>query len=163
MVAVTAVYRLRRLEDRSDEQRAEAEAAERQMRQLSQQLVATQEKERTKLSRELHDHVGQMLTALRMELGPSTGFATPAMRRWRGLSPRGATSSTRWFALFGTSRSGCGPSMLDDLGVQAALEWHVRDFTRRYGFTSICQVDRRSRLVFRINTGRACIGSSRKL
>ena len=39
------------------------------MRQLSQQLVAAQEEERRKLSRELHDHVGQMLTALRMELG----------------------------------------------------------------------------------------------
>ena len=46
-----------------------SEVAERQMRELSQQLVATQEEERKKLSRELHDHVGQMLTAMRMELG----------------------------------------------------------------------------------------------
>ena len=34
------------------------------MRQLSQQLVATQEEERKNLSRELHDHVAQVLTAL---------------------------------------------------------------------------------------------------
>ena len=39
------------------------------MRQLSQQLVAAQEEERKHLSRELHDHVAQVLTALRMELG----------------------------------------------------------------------------------------------
>ena len=49
--------------------RALAEDAERQMRLLSQQLVATQEDERKNLSRELHDHVAQVLTALRMELG----------------------------------------------------------------------------------------------
>ncbi len=69
IVAMTAVIRLRILERRSEEERAVTEEAERQMRQLSQQLVATQEEERKKLSRELHDHVGQMLTALRMELG----------------------------------------------------------------------------------------------
>ena len=63
----TVVIRLRVLERRSDEQRAVAEEAERQMRQLSQRLVATQEEERKNLSRELHDHVAQVLTALRME------------------------------------------------------------------------------------------------
>ena len=39
------------------------------MRELSQQLVNTQEEERKNLSRELHDHVAQVLTGLRMELG----------------------------------------------------------------------------------------------
>ena len=68
-VALIAVHGLRRLERRSEEQRAIAEEAERQMRQLSQRLVATQEEERKNLSRELHDHVAQVLTALRMEPG----------------------------------------------------------------------------------------------
>ena len=57
-VALIVVFRLRVLERRSDEQRSIAEEAERQMRQLSQRLVATQEEERKNLSRELHDHVG---------------------------------------------------------------------------------------------------------
>src|SRR5687767_7114836 len=61
-VAVIVVFRLRVLEQRSDE-------AEHQMRELSQQLVNTQEEERKNLSRELHDHVAQVLTGLRMELG----------------------------------------------------------------------------------------------
>ena len=39
------------------------------MRHLSQQLVSSQEQERKALSRELHDEIGQLLTALRMELG----------------------------------------------------------------------------------------------
>jgi signal transduction histidine kinase len=69
VVALIFVVRLRVLEERSDRQKRAAQDAERHLRELSQQLVATQEEERRKLSRELHDHVGQMLTALRMELG----------------------------------------------------------------------------------------------
>ena len=68
-VAIAAVLRLRTAERRSEEQRERAEQAEEHMRHLSHGLVSTQEEERRKLSRELHDHVGQMLTALRMALG----------------------------------------------------------------------------------------------
>ncbi len=64
VVAVIAVWRLRVLERQSRDQQSVAETAERQLRRLSQQLVATQEEERRNLSRELHDHVAQVLTAL---------------------------------------------------------------------------------------------------
>ena len=131
VVAVTAVYRLRRLEDRSDEQRAEAEAAERQMRQLSQQLVATQEKERTKLSRELHDHVGQMLTALRMELGTIDRLRDAGDAPMARSVAEGRNLVDTMVRLVRDLALGLRPSMLDDWGVQAALEWHARDFTRR--------------------------------
>ena len=133
LVAITTVIRLRRLERRSDEQRAMAEEAERQMRLLSQQLVATQEAERTNLSRELHDHVGQVLTALRMELGSIDRLRAGdneqlarAVAEARGLVDS-MVRTVRDLAL------GLRPSMLDDFGLQPALEWHVRDFTRRYG------------------------------
>ncbi len=46
-----------------------SELAEERLRHLSQQLVSSQEQERKALSRELHDEIGQLLTALRMELG----------------------------------------------------------------------------------------------
>ena len=120
-VAVVVVIRLRVLERRSEE-------AEHQMRELSQQLVNTQEEERKNLSRELHDHVAQVLTGLRMELG-----------RMERLSPLVAPVVAECKALvdemFGTVRNlalGLRPSMLDDFGLQAALEWHVRDCMSRY-------------------------------
>ncbi|HVJ28641.1 MAG TPA: ATP-binding protein [Vicinamibacterales bacterium] len=133
LVALPAVYRLRRMERRSEDERRVAEEAERRMRELSQQLVATQEGERKKLSRELHDHVGQVLTALRMELGSIDRLRAPtdvplsrAVAESRQLVDN-MVRTVRDLAL------GLRPSMLDDFGLQPALEWHVRDFTRRYG------------------------------
>ena len=123
-VSMIVVWRLRVLESRSDK-------AEHQMRELSQQLVNAQEEERKHLSRELHDHVAQVLTGLRMELG-----------HIERLSPAVAAVVSDCKGLvdemFLTVRSlalGLRPSMLDDLGLQAALEWHVRDFMSRYPIT----------------------------
>jgi len=133
LVAVTVVVRLRVLERRSDEQRTDAERAERQMRELSQRLVATQEEERKNLSRELHDHVGQVLTALRMELGRIERTRSTADHR---IGAAVAECRRLVDSMVRTVRDlalGLRPSMLDDLGLQPALEWHVRDFTRRYG------------------------------
>jgi signal transduction histidine kinase len=140
IVALLFVIRLRVLEERSDRQRHAAQDAERHLRELSQQLVATQEEERRKLSRELHDHVGQMLTALRMELGrvdrisagtapfdPAQGRRLPAaVAECRQLVDE-MVRIVRDLAL------GLRPSMLDDIGLQPALEWQARDFSRRYG------------------------------
>jgi signal transduction histidine kinase len=133
IVAVTAVIRLRVLERETEDRRVVAEEAEHLMRELSQQLVATQEEERKKLSRELHDHIGQMLTAIRMELGRIDRLRSPADGRLAG-----AVSECRQLVdnMVRTVRDlalGLRPSMLDDFGLQAALEWHVRDFGRRYG------------------------------
>jgi signal transduction histidine kinase len=132
IVALTAVARLRVLERRSGAERERAEQAEQKMRELSQQLVAAQEEERKNLSRELHDHVGQMLTALRMELGRvERETAGPGMRLSTGVAECKQLTET----MLRTVRDlalGLRPSMLDDFGLQPALEWHVRDFRRRY-------------------------------
>ena len=109
-VSMVVVWRLRVLEKRSDR-------AEHQMRELSQQLVNAQEEERKHLSRELHDHVAQVLTGLRMELG-----------RIERLSPAVASVVSECKGLvdqiFLTVRSlalGLRPSMLDDLGLQTSV------------------------------------------
>lgn len=119
-VAIIVVFRLRVLERRSTE-------AERQMRELSQRLVSTQEEERRNLSRELHDHIAQVLTGLRMELG-RIERASPA------AGPAVAEGKKLVDDMFGTVRNlalGLRPSMLDDFGLQAALEWLARDFMSR--------------------------------
>jgi signal transduction histidine kinase len=132
VVALVAVLRLRALESRAERQRVHAEKAEQEMRMLSQQLVAAQEEERKKLTRELHDHVGQMLTALRLEIGKADragGGAESQFRQALGEARRLLDTilrSVRDLAM------GLRPSMLDDFGLQPALEWLTRDFRRRF-------------------------------
>jgi signal transduction histidine kinase len=116
-----------------------SEKAERQMRELSQQLVSTQEEERRNLSRELHDHVAQVLTGLRMGLG--------GIERTSG-DPRVSTVVAECRQLvddmFRTVRDlalGLRPSMLDDFGLEPALEWHVRDFSRRYNIDAQLKIE----------------------
>jgi signal transduction histidine kinase len=140
VVALIFVVRLRVLEERSDRQKHAAQDAESHLRELSQQLVVAQEEERRKLSRELHDHVGQMLTALRMELGRVDRISA-------GHSPPFGSAQSKLEAAVAECRQlvdemvrivrdlalGLRPSMLDDIGLQPALEWQARDFSRRYG------------------------------
>jgi signal transduction histidine kinase len=132
-VALIAVFRLRTLERRSEEQRTVAQDAERQMRLLSQRLVATQEEERRNLSRELHDDVAQVLTALRMELGRIDRARTSLDTRAGGAVAECRRLVDQMFRTVRDLALGLRPSMLDDFGLQPALEWHVRDVTRRYG------------------------------
>lgn len=141
VVAASAVVRLGVLERRSERERAFAAEAERHMRELSQQLVVTQEEERKKLSRELHDHVGQVLTALRMELGrierlrmPTNASLGEAVSESRALVDN-VVRTVRDLA------QGLRPSMLDDFGLLAALEWLVRDFTRRFDISAHLRTD----------------------
>jgi signal transduction histidine kinase len=132
VVALIVVLRLRVLEKRSEE-------AERQMRELSQQLVNMQEEERKSLSRELHDHVAQVLTGLRMGLGRVERLSGDARVSGAVAECKGLVDD-----MFRTVRDlslGLRPSMLDDFGLQAALEWHVRDFTRRSAINAELKMD----------------------
>ncbi len=138
VVSVIAVYRLRALEKKQDEQREFAEAAERRMRGLSQQLVAAQEEERRKLSRELHDHVGQLLTGLRMSLGGVERASTDGRLPLLADARRVVDDLTR---IVRDLASGLRPSMLDDFGLQPALEWLARDVSRRCATPVAVSVD----------------------
>ena len=132
LVAGMSLWRIHTLETRAGVERLRIERAEDELRRLSQQLVRAQEEERRSLSRELHDEVGQMLTALRVEIGN--------LDRLREASPEGFSRHVREVKQLAEQslRSvrdmamGLRPSMLDDLGLGAAVEWQARDFERRH-------------------------------
>ncbi len=107
--------------------------AKSEMQQLSARLLTIQEEERHRLSRDLHDGIGQLLTALRLEIShlglDREGLSTEdreRLQRARRLAEE-AVRSTRDIALL------LRPSHLDDLGLEAALQYLVEDFTRRTG------------------------------
>ncbi|HEU0123557.1 MAG TPA: sensor histidine kinase [Bryobacteraceae bacterium] len=110
----------------------EAEAARRDLRQLSAKLVQTQEEERRRLSRELHDEVGQSMTAMLMDLGrlesridPAAGCA-PILASIRKTAEE-AVGRVRDLSLV------LRPSLLDELGLVPALHWQAREVERRHG------------------------------
>jgi len=132
VIAGASVFRISTLEKQSAREQKATEQAEQRLRHLSQQLVSSQEQERKALSRELHDEIGQLLTALRMELGNLERARTaasedtdPHLEQAKKLA-ESTLRTTRDIAM------GLRPAMLDVLGLGPALEWQAREFTRRY-------------------------------
>lgn len=113
---------------------AEVCEARRKLGDLSGLLLEVQEEERKHLARELHDEVGQTLTALRIEISralerPDAPGMRDDMRRARDLANR-AVSTTRDLS------SLLRPSILDDLGLEAALQWQLEQFSQRSGIAA---------------------------
>jgi signal transduction histidine kinase len=140
-IAGGTVFRMTRLETTSERQRLRTEEAERELRRLSRQLVQAQEDERRSISRELHDEVGQMLTALRMELGNFQDLRTAPEGQFAEHlddAKRLAEQSLRSLRDLAT---GLRPAMLDDLGLGAAVQWQARQFARRTGIPVNVQIE----------------------
>ena len=101
------------------------------LQELSGRLVRAQEEERRMLARELHDEVGQSLSAIMMEAGNAELAGNPAevQDRLRAISAlAGKTlNMVRDLALL------LRPSMLDDFGLVPALNWHAREMAKRTG------------------------------
>ncbi|MNS72726.1 Sensor histidine kinase ComP [compost metagenome] len=99
------------------------------------------EQEKKHIARELHDDLGQSLTALTMELSQlESSFGTndsPARERVRVM--RGLVKST--FTSLRRIASDLRPVMLDDLGLAAAVEWLVANFVSRYGIDTEAHID----------------------
>lgn len=101
--------------------------AEEAMQRLSRQLLEVQESERRHLARELHDEVMQTLTALKLSLGAVTQTPTAAARQ---LEESVETVDDLVEQIRNLSLD-LHPSMLDDLGLVAALEWYCERQARR--------------------------------
>jgi signal transduction histidine kinase len=132
-VAAASLIRISRLEKRAEQQRLSTEQAEKELRRLSQKLVHAQEEESRRLSRELHDEVGQMLTALRVELGNlETLRSGPDEEFDTHLSDAKILASSTLNSVRNLA-AGLRPSVLDDFGLGPALQWQAREFSRRTG------------------------------
>jgi len=106
----------------------ELEHSRRNLRRLSASMVQAREDERRRIARELHDELGQRLTALKMELSSLGGEAAGSARIDPMLEMVDDTVATvRRIA------TELRPLMLDDLGLNAAIEWLADGWSRRMG------------------------------
>jgi PAS domain S-box-containing protein len=111
--------------------------AQDQLRRLSDGIMASQEKERAAVARELHDELGQVLTALRIDSvwlrDRLTGADEQAAERALMMCTliENAIDEVRGMA------TRLRPGVLDDLGLVDALEWFSLDFEKRTGIKCV--------------------------
>ena len=109
----------------------ELKRQQQELRDLSARVLEAREEEKTRIARELHDELGQLLTALKMDLSwlrerlPAGELAGKADEMAGVLD--NTVSSTRRIS------ADLRPLMLDDLGLAEAAGWLVEDFAKRSG------------------------------
>jgi len=124
---------LRDVTERVRAEQAQQRARE-ELRELSANLQNIREDEKTRIARELHDDLGQQLTALKMDIStveealdaPANARVREHLQGMRRLIDVTVASVRRIAA-------DLRPVMLDDLGLIPAVEWLANDFTNRYG------------------------------
>lgn len=114
---------------------------EQRLHHLSARMIDLQEGERSRISRDLHDILGQTLTALK--------FDAAWLKRY--LSDEDTAVKTRYDEMCGLIDSSLDtvrrisadlrPGILDDTGLAAALEWYILEFKRRTGIESVMLFD----------------------
>jgi signal transduction histidine kinase len=114
--------------DITDEKRVE-EAA----RQLSSQLLRLQDQERKKMSRELHDSLGQYLTGLKINLGILDSANGKLDENLRKVVVECMSLVKTCMNEVRDVSSVLHPPMLEELGLASAIRWHAREFGRRSG------------------------------
>ncbi|MGZ9149185.1 MAG: PAS domain-containing sensor histidine kinase, partial [Candidatus Deferrimicrobiaceae bacterium] len=104
------------------------------LRNLSRRLQSLLEEERTRISREIHDELGQALTAMKLDLSlirrslVSDGLAEQSAKI--NEIERAVNRTIRTVRKIATELR---PGILDELGVVAAIEWMAKDFKKRTG------------------------------
>ena len=135
---------------RAQELRRSADAlreSQARLRELARFLQGVRESERTSIARELHDELGQALTALRIDLGwLRKNVANPGdADNDKACTDRIDGSRALVERTIGTMRrisEGLRPGMLDVLGLRAALEHLVQQFGERCGIDCVFHADR---------------------
>ena len=142
-IAVLSAWYVGRLEMSIREDHAEISRKRQELRRLSGRLVSAQEDERRTIARELHDEIGQALTAVDVELAVAEsavghdGRAAGAIREARAIAQH-ALSGVRDLSQL------LRPSMLDDFGLPDTLRWYLRKFSDRTGVQTELVEDRLS-------------------
>jgi PAS domain S-box-containing protein len=107
-------------------------ASQRELRALAVRLQQVREEERTSIAREIHDELGQALTGLKLDVA----WMSNRLPRGQGLSEHCQSVIRRIDGTLGAVRriaTELRPSVLDQLGLAATVEWQAQEFAARTG------------------------------
>lgn len=129
------------LEGQVQRRTAQLEKAQASLKELSKNIIASQEREKEAVARELHDHLGQVLTALRIDAVWIKKFLFP-------IDETACERAGKMSALIETTIQDVRdmayrlrPRVLDDLGLTDALESLVSDFEKRSNISCVFRHD----------------------
>ena len=129
------------LEKQVSRRTAQLEKAQANLKNLSKNIIASQEREKELVARELHDHLGQVLTALRID---AVWLKNHLAETAAGAADRAAKMSILIDKTIQDVRDmsyRLRPRVLDDLGLADALESLVSDFEKRSNVSCIFRQD----------------------
>ena len=122
--------------------RAELERSKDELRALATRIETAREEERTRIAREIHDELGQALTALKLDLA---WVENRLSKSNSGVFRVGEGSITLQIdKIMGVVRriaTELRPSVLDQLGLEAAIEWLVKESAKRTGLAVTLRTD----------------------
>ena len=129
------------LEQKVAERTNELRTANANLRELSTQLLRTQDEERRRIARDLHDSVGQLLASIKMNnaiIGDQLPHDSP-----RALEALRSNESYVDEIIRGvrTISHLLHPPLLDETGLASALRWYVEEFSSRSGIKVACDCD----------------------
>jgi len=115
------------------------EAAEEGLRQLSRRLMKTQDEERRRIARELHDSLGQYLAAAKMTIDHLRATFNGNVEAGKALGDAAGQVET---AIVETRTLSylLHPPLLDEIGLTSALAWYVEGFGKRSGIAVHVQI-----------------------
>jgi signal transduction histidine kinase len=107
--------------------------SEEKLRALAARLISVREEERTRIAREIHDELGQVLTGLKMDV-MWLGKRLPAQQKslTEKIEGMGQLIDSTVNLVRGIS-SGLRPEILDEMGLLEAIKWQAAEFQKRMG------------------------------
>ena len=146
VVAVFATRHVGHLEQQIERQHIAERRTRQDLERLSARLVNVQEQERRNLARELHDEVGQALTAIKMDVAVALRGIEPGARIASSLEDARSIAENTLQGVRDLSQL-LHPSMLDDFGLPETLRSYLRSFSKRTGIkTQLVQKGMEQRL-----------------
>jgi signal transduction histidine kinase len=139
LVARLSLRHAENLERAADRHFAEVEQTRGELQRLSARLLEIEEEGRRKLSRELHDEIGQTLALLQIELSRALAYPASPSASLREHLDRAHALAERTVQTIRNISGLLRPALLDDLGLVPALQFQLEDFLRRSGI--ICEFD----------------------
>ena len=128
--AINKVLENKKIQKAKHEAELEMQDLNEQLRSLAGYLQNVREEEQTRIAREIHDELGQLLTTLKMSIGIAGNKMESSVDEAKAYLKEAMQLADNTLKTVRRIAAGLRPSILDDMGLIAALEWQSNEFEK---------------------------------